>query len=89
LTAFLDSDEGKFHGDLNAARNVNMPEYALNQSSLQMTLNRRLYRTARACMKRLFAVGTHAARCLGFRQADPPWEAASSFGNESQAIENA
>jgi len=44
FTAFLYSDEGKFHGDLNAARNVNMPEYAFNQNSLQMTFNQRFCR---------------------------------------------
>jgi hypothetical protein len=30
FTASLYSDKGKFHSDLNAARNVNMSEYALN-----------------------------------------------------------
>jgi len=42
FTASLYSDKGKFHIDLNAARNVNMSEYALNQSSLRMTLNHRV-----------------------------------------------
>jgi hypothetical protein len=39
IAASLYSDKGKFNSDLNAARNVNMSEYALNQSSLRMTLN--------------------------------------------------
>ena len=38
FTTALYSDKGEFHSDLNAARNVNMSECALNQSSLQMTL---------------------------------------------------
>jgi hypothetical protein len=42
VAASLYSDKGKFHSDLNAARNVNMSEYALNQSSLRMTLNHRV-----------------------------------------------
>src|SRR6202011_6289206 len=36
------SDKGKFPGDLHAARIMNMSEYALNQSSLRMTLNHRV-----------------------------------------------
>ena len=42
LTASLYSDKEKFNRDLRAARNVNMSECALNQSSLQMTLNHRV-----------------------------------------------
>lgn len=44
IAASLYSDKGKFHSDLNAARNVNMSECALNQNSLQLTLNQRLCR---------------------------------------------
>ena len=36
------SDKGKFHSDLNAARTVNMSEYALNKGGLQLTLNHRV-----------------------------------------------
>jgi hypothetical protein len=42
FTASLYSDKGKFQSDLSAARNVNMSECALNQNSLQMTLNHRV-----------------------------------------------
>jgi hypothetical protein len=38
------SDKGKFHSDAGAARDVNMSKCALNQRSLQMPLNQRLYR---------------------------------------------
>jgi len=42
FTTALYSDKGKFHSDLNAARNVNVSEYALNHSNLRMTLNHRV-----------------------------------------------
>jgi hypothetical protein len=42
FTTSLYSDKGKFHSDLHAARIMNMSEYALNQSSLRMTLNHRV-----------------------------------------------
>jgi hypothetical protein len=38
FTASLYSDKEEFHSDLSVARNVNMSECALNQSSLRMTL---------------------------------------------------
>jgi len=40
--ASLYSDKGKFRSDLSAARNVNMSECALNQSTLQMPLSQQV-----------------------------------------------
>src|ERR1700730_895170 len=42
FTTSLYSDKGKFHSDLDAARIMNMSEYALNQSSLRMNLIHRV-----------------------------------------------
>ncbi len=48
------SDKGKFHCDLYAARNVNKSEYALNPSSLRMTLNHRVPGSSPGAPTKLF-----------------------------------
>src|ERR1700675_4623295 len=54
FTASLYSDKGIFHSDLNAARNVNMSEYALKQNSLRLTLNHRVPGSSPGAPTKLF-----------------------------------
>jgi hypothetical protein len=76
--ASLYSDNGKFRSDLSAARNVNMSECALNQSSLRLTLNHPLCRNLRLAWRHsrgsLLTIGT-----LGrIRESTPPGRVARS-----------
>jgi hypothetical protein len=54
FNGLLYSDKGKFHSDLNGVRNMNISEYALNQTSLRMTLNHRVPGSSPGAPTKLF-----------------------------------